>query len=196
MSRGEFYGFALLAAVVGLLVATTSGGGGTLLVPNGTPMPPLMAEGWLNNAEPVTRERLAGKVVVVDCWATTCGPCRKAMPEIAELYKKYQPLGVEFLGLTAETAGDQAQIEGFIRSIDGFDWPVGYGTAPMQEMLGIRVVPTVIVFGPGGTSVWSSSDRGGIHGIEDAIEQALSRVSTSTVPITVSTTVPTTVSSE
>ncbi len=172
MSRGEFIGFVLLAIVVGMLVVSSrSGAGRSDLVPTGMPMPALMAEGWLNGS--VSRENLVGKVVVIDCWATWCPPCRAAMPELAKLYAKYQPLGVEFLGLTSETERDRAAIEKFIGSIDGFDWPVGYGTMPMQDMLGIQVLPTVIVFGPEGVAVWSNSQ---LYGIEAVIEQELAKV--------------------
>ncbi|NOZ40895.1 MAG: TlpA family protein disulfide reductase [Planctomycetes bacterium] len=174
MSRGEFFGFALLAIVVGLLVVSSrSGNGRAELVSKGMPLPPLMVEGWLNvEGGKLTRESLNGKVVVIDCWATWCPPCRAAMPELAKLYAKYQPLGVEFLGLTSETERDRAAIENFIASVDGFDWPVGYGALPMQDQLGIQVLPTVIVFDQEGSVVWSGSQ---LFGFEAAIEQALAK---------------------
>ncbi len=170
MSRGEFFAFALLALVVVVLVNSNRGQTGGEPVPLGTPLPPLMAEGWLNAAEGVSRERFAGKVVVVDCWATWCPPCRAAMPELAELYARYQPLGVEFLGLTSEMERDRPMVEKFIAKVDGFDWPVGYGSGPMMDMLGVQVLPTVIVFGPGGTAVWSGHH---LEGMSAAIDQAL-----------------------
>jgi len=182
MSWGEVAGFALLMGVVALLVFSGRNSAQTL-VPVGTPLPPLMAEGWLNTQQTPTeqsafgkipsRELLAGKVVVIDCWATWCPPCRAAMPELAQLYAKYQPLGVEFIGLTSESADDRPAIEKFIGSIDGFDWPVGYGAMPIQDLLGIEVLPTVIVFSPGGSAVWSNSQ---LYGIEDALDQALGQV--------------------
>ena len=172
MNWGEIVGFALLAGVV-VLLAYPGRQGSNQLLPEGMPLPPLMAKGWINTDIPVTSERLQGKVVVVDCWATWCPMCLVEMPKLAKLYAKYQPLGVEFLGLTAELEQDLPIIEKCISKIEGFDWPVGYGTMPMQDALGIQVLPTVIVFGPGGTAVWSSTN---LHGIEMALDQALATV--------------------
>lgn len=177
---GEIVGIALILVV--LVTIFRSGGGATNLVPVGTQLPELMAEGWLNVGEPSasatggsaipTRENLKGKVVLVDFWATWCPPCRASMPKLAKLYEKYPELGVEFVGLTPEDESSRASIEQFVGTVKGFDWPVGYGANPTLDMLGVGVLPTMVVFGKDGRATWSSTST---NGLEAALDEALAR---------------------
>lgn len=174
---GKLLGLLLLAAAVLMIVwpAMRQAGPGEFPVPVGTPRPPMMASGWLNTGADAaapnwTTDSLKGRVTVVDCWASWCPPCQAAMPELAKLYAKYQPLGVEFVGLTPESEKDRDKVQRFMHSVPGFRWPVGYGASPTLDMLGISGLPTVIVFGADGRARWSGH---WLEGIEQALDQAL-----------------------
>jgi thiol-disulfide isomerase/thioredoxin len=59
------------------------------------------------NGTAYTYQALHGKVVIINFWATWCGPCKKELPELSKLYKKYQAKGVVMLGvLTSDNPTD------------------------------------------------------------------------------------------
>ena len=51
----------------------------------------------------VTLSSFKGKVVLIDFWASWCGPCRKSNPGVVRLYNKYHPKGFEVLGVSIDT---------------------------------------------------------------------------------------------
>jgi len=47
-------------------------------------------------------QKMKGKVVLIDYWASWCGPCMQALPEVIDIYKKYQPKGFEIVGINMD----------------------------------------------------------------------------------------------
>jgi len=70
----------------------------------------------------------AGKVLVVNLWATWCGPCRMEIPELVKLHKEYRAKGLVVVGLSTENP--EASEEGVRRFARDYkmDYPVGWVT--------------------------------------------------------------------
>jgi cytochrome c biogenesis protein CcmG/thiol:disulfide interchange protein DsbE len=65
----------------------------------GKPAPEISAETWFYS-KPLNLAGLKGKAVVIDFWATWCGPCRLVIPSLVELYSQYKDKGLVVIGFT------------------------------------------------------------------------------------------------
>lgn len=57
------------------------------------------------NGKTIELAKLKGKVVAVNFWATWCGPCRKEIPGMMEVYKQYKDKGLEIVGVSLDEDG-------------------------------------------------------------------------------------------
>jgi len=75
----------------------------------GKPMPALQLEGWVNGE--VKPQDMKGKVVIVDFYATWCGPCMAAIPHNNELLKQYKDKGLVIVGVCTSSRGQEAMAQ-------------------------------------------------------------------------------------
>lgn len=117
--------------------ANTSGG--VPAKPNvpGVTLPPnvLQAELKSANGSPIKLSDYSGKVLVVNLWATWCGPCRSEIPELVKLHQEFQSQGLEIVGLSTENpdTSDQAVRE-FVKAFN-MSYPVGWATQDVASTL-------------------------------------------------------------
>ena len=79
---------------------------------------------WITGAAPAAWE--PGKVYILECWATWCGPCIAAIPHIDELYDKYEEKGLRVIGMNVWEDGKD-KVAGFVKTKgDGMSYPVAY----------------------------------------------------------------------
>jgi thiol-disulfide isomerase/thioredoxin len=101
-----------------------------------------------------TRDALAGKVVLVNFWATWCNPCRAEIPALSKVYDKYKSKGVVFLGVLTDTP-DSQQLLNF-QSDHDMSYPVVRANRQLLASFDEpSSLPTTYVFSRGGKQVFT-----------------------------------------
>ena len=113
----------------------------------------------------VTTESLKGKIVIVDFWATWCGPCVASMPELKSLYAQYKDQGVEFIGISQDVPRAEGGFDKLKKYVEenGIGWPQYYEGSPSAMDFatdwGIMAIPALFVIDADGKIV-STEARG------------------------------------
>ena len=109
------------------------------------------------NDSTYTLRKMEGKVILINFWATWCGPCRMEIPEFNELRKKYHEIGFEILGISVDDS--KKSLINFTKSFS-VKYPLLYGSAKdmskiMRDYGGVYAVPSSFLIGKDGSIIWS-----------------------------------------
>lgn len=119
-----------------------------------------------------------GKVLVVNLWASWCGPCRREIPDFEEIRRDYSGRGVEFVGLTTENPRtDEGRVREFLRDVK-FGFRLGWADreTALALMNGRQTIPQTYVISADGSVVMHMRGYGAARGVamlRGALDRAL-----------------------
>jgi thiol-disulfide isomerase/thioredoxin len=96
--------------------------------------------------EKLSSDELRGKVVLIDFWATWCGPCKKEMPGYQRLLERYGPRGFVVIGFKFDTMADTEDPLKFAHRM-GVRYPLAIAPEELKEKFGgIEGLPTTMLY--------------------------------------------------
>lgn len=126
------------------------------------------------DGKPLSVGALKGKVVMVDFWATWCGPCRKELPNVIATYKKHHADGFEIIGVSLDS--DRDKLDAFLKKQDGMTWAQYFDGLGWQNKLakkyGVQGIPFTVLVGKDGKIIGTEL-RG--DKLENAVAAALGK---------------------
>ncbi len=93
-----------------------------------------------------------GELVLLDFWATWCGPCRIAMPEIQHLHETYAKRGLNVFGANISENSDPIR---FMQE-GGFTYQTLLNADPLAREMNVEGIPTIVLVGPEGDVLYRS----------------------------------------
>ena len=165
---------------IGLHSARRSGTDHSVSAGYGTPAPDFTLETL--DGKNLSLSQLRGKAVLVNFWATWCGPCKIETPWLVQLQNQYGSQGLQIVGVAMDDSGKD-EIARFAKDM-GMNYPVLLGKEAVGEAYGgVPALPESFFIGRDGKIVDKIMGIEGKADIETAIKKALStQVSVSTRP--------------
>ncbi|MFV0482569.1 MAG: TlpA family protein disulfide reductase [Bacteroidales bacterium] len=113
------------------------------------------------NGKQVALSDLKGKVVVIDVWATWCGPCKKEIPHLKKLEEKYHGKDVAFVSVSVDDEKDKQKWADFVKKegLTGFQLFAGGFKSDIAQNYKINAIPRFMVVDKDGLLVSSNSPR-------------------------------------
>jgi peroxiredoxin len=125
------------------------------------------------NDKPLSIANYKGKVVLLDFWATWCGPCRQELPNVLKTYKAHHKDGFEILGISLDK--ERETLTSFIKEND-MTWPQYFDGKYWQNELavkyGVNSIPATYLLDGQGVIIGKNL-RG--ESLEEAVTQALAK---------------------
>lgn len=115
------------------------------------------------------------KVVLLNVWATWCGPCRFEIPELQKLHDQYTPRGLEVVGVSVDESGVES-VRSFVAEQDKMTYPIVLDAdGTIANLLETTVLPTSVLVDRSGKIVWKKygAIMEGDQELKKAIEAAL-----------------------
>jgi len=145
---------------------------GATLDPKGAPAPDFTLDSLDGKA--VTLSGYHGQAVLLNFWATWCGPCKIEMPWFIELQKEYGPQGLQIVGVAMDDASKD-EIDKFAKEM-GVNYPILIGKEAVgQRYGGVNVLPTTFFIDRDGKIVAREFGLQSRSVFVDHIKQALSQ---------------------
>jgi peroxiredoxin len=114
---------------------------------SGTALPAIARSAKLRTADggTISLADYSGKVLLINLWATWCGPCRRETPELVRLHKEFQSQGVEMIGLSTEDPDASAEsVRDFVNSFQ-VDYHIGWApndvALSLMQLTGRNAIP-------------------------------------------------------
>jgi thiol-disulfide isomerase/thioredoxin len=123
------------------------------------------------NGDPLRLSDHRGKVVLVDFWATWCGPCRIGIPHLVELQREYGPRGLQIIGVAVSDREDN--VRQFAEKMN-LNYLVAMGNQEVvNDFGGFTAIPTAFLIAPDGSIAGSYTGYQEKRVFAQAIEQLL-----------------------
>jgi len=106
----------------------------------GQPLPSLSVSDLADRE--VTSSDFAGKVILLDFWATNCRPCLEELPRLRQIHRDCSPHGLEIVGLSFDE--DRATLEHFLMQ-ESLPWRLALGRKMAEESFHVSLIPCLML---------------------------------------------------